>query len=286
VVTTVLKILPILFVLVIGIFHFSWDNLPPFNATGESSWGTFAAVASLTLYAFLGIESATIPAAEVDNPQKTVPRATTLGTLIATGIYLFGTLVLFGILPWEDLASSPAPFADAAEILGGSWAAYLVAAGAFVSGFGALNGWVLITAQIPLATAEDGLFPRVFARRNEKGVPVFGLLIGSGLTSVLLLMTASDQLVEQFEFIGFLTVFTSLVPYLFVAGAYVLVCIDRKLAPKPLVSAVILGSLGLAYTGWTLFGAGQEAVFYGFLLLMAGVPFYWHIQWKRKQAGP
>ncbi|PQB05848.1 amino acid permease [Aureitalea marina] len=281
VVTVIIKILPMIFVILIGAFYFSWDNFPPFITTGDTPWGAVAGVATLTLYAFLGLESASIPAAEVDNPEKNIPKATFYGTLASTVFYILGTIVLFGMLPWQELSQSTAPFADAAQLLGGEWSAYFVAAGAFVSGVGALNGWVLITAQVPLATAEDDLFPVVFKRKSGRGVPLHGLIIGSSLTSLLLLMTASDQLVEQFEFIGFLTVFTSLVPYMFVAAAYVLMSIDERLAPKSLTSAIILGSLGFAYTAWTIYGSGQEAVFYGFLLLMAGLPFYWRMRWNK-----
>lgn len=281
IVTVVIKILPMIFVIVVGLFYFSWDNFPPFITSEDTPWGAVAGVATLTLYAFLGLESASIPAADVENPQRNIPKATFYGTLTATVFYIVGTIVLFGMLPWQELSQSTAPFADAASILGGEWMAYFVAGGAFVSGVGALNGWVLITAQVPLATAEDGLFPVVFGQKSNRGVPLKGLLIGSALTSLLLLMTASDQLVEQFEFIGFLTVFTSLVPYMFVAGAYVLMSIDKRLAPKPMTSAIILGSLGFLYTAWTIYGSGQEAVFYGFLLMMAGLPFYWRMRWNK-----
>ncbi|MBL4643142.1 MAG: amino acid permease, partial [Flavobacteriaceae bacterium] len=117
VVTTVLKLVPLIFVIVIGGFFFSLDNFPEFNLTGESNFATFPVVAALTLYAFLGIESASIPAENVENPEKIIPKATMLGTIISTCIYIFGTIVLFGILPVDILQNSAAPFAEAGKII-------------------------------------------------------------------------------------------------------------------------------------------------------------------------
>ena len=137
VITTILKLLPLVFIIIFGFFFFSLDNFPKFNMTDESDFTTFSLVAALTLYAFLGLESASIPAENIKNPEKIVPKATMLGTIITTSIYILGTIVLFGILPAETLQNSPAPFAEAGEIIGGKYAGYFVAAGAAISGMGA-----------------------------------------------------------------------------------------------------------------------------------------------------
>ncbi|RLD27079.1 MAG: amino acid permease, partial [Bacteroidetes bacterium] len=101
VITTVLKLLPLVFVILVGVFFFDIDNFPSFNLTGDSNWVALSSVAAFTLYAFLGIESASIPAGNIDNPEKTIPKATMLGTIITTFVYIFGTVVLFGILPMD-----------------------------------------------------------------------------------------------------------------------------------------------------------------------------------------
>ncbi|MFT5673945.1 MAG: APA family basic amino acid/polyamine antiporter, partial [Polaribacter sp.] len=188
VVTTVLKLLPLIFIILIGAFFFSLNNFPSFNLTGESNFATFPVVAALTLYAFLGIESASIPAENIKNPEKNIPKATMLGAIITTCIYIFGTIVLFGILPTEILQNSAAPFAEAGKIIGGKYAGYFVAAGAAISGIGALNGWILIVAQIPMAAAKDKMFPRIFKKENKNGAPILGLIIGSLLSSIVMLM--------------------------------------------------------------------------------------------------
>ena len=283
VVTTVLKLLPLVFVIIVGAFLFSLDNFPSFNLTEESDFATFPVVAALTLYAFLGMESATIPAESVKNPEKIVPKATMLGTVIVTLVYILGTVVLFGLLPVEELKNSAAPFAEAGEIIGGKYAGYFVAAGAVISAIGALNGWTLLVGQLPMAAAKDKMFPRIFNRENKKGVPIFGLIIGSVLTSVILIIGMSDGLVDQFTFVVNLTVLACLVPYLFVSASYIITLIEKKKHPKSFLKTFILGSLGFAYTIWAIFGSGSDVVFYGLILLLLGIPFYLLMQWNKSK---
>jgi APA family basic amino acid/polyamine antiporter len=274
VVTTILKLLPLLFVIVIGAFFFSIDNFPEFNLSGESDLQAFSAVATLTLFAFLGIECATIPAENVENPDKVIPRATMLGTTITTLVYIFGTIVLFGILPIDQLSNSPAPFAEAGKIIGGDYAGYFVAAGAAISGIGALNGWILIVGQVPMAAAKDDMFPRVFKKQNKNETPYVGLIIGGVLSSIIMLMNFSEGLVDQFEFAVLLTTLTCLVPYLFVAAAYIIITINRKIFIQNKFKILMLGLLGFAYSMWAIYGSGSDPVFYGFILLLLSVPFY------------
>ena len=281
VITTVLKLLPLVFVIISGIFFFSPDNFPEFNMTDESNFTSFSLVAALTLYAFLGLESASIPAENIHNPEKNIPKATMYGTIISTCIYIFSTIVLFGILPTETLQNSPAPFAEAGEIIGGKYTGYFIAIGAIISGMGALNGWILILAQIPMAAANDEMFPRIFKRKNKKGVPVLGLVVGSILSSVVMLMNFSENLVTQFTFIVNLTVLACLVPYLFVSASYAIVIIQNKTYTNSFVKTVLLGLLGFLYSLWAIYGSSAEVVFYGLLLLLLGIPFYVLMQWNK-----
>ena len=283
VVTTVLKLLPLVFIIIVGAFMFSLDNFPAFNLTENSDFATFPVVAALTLYAFLGIESATVPAENVENPKKTVPKATMLGTVIVTLVYILGTVVLFGLIPVEELKNSAAPFADAGEIIGGKYAGYFVAAGAVVSAIGCLNGWIMLSGQLPMSAAKDTMFPRIFKKENKKGVPVLGIIIGSVLTSVILILGMSDGLVDQFEFVVNLTVLACLVPYLFVSASYIIVTIEKKLHLNKFFKTFILGSLGFAYSLWAIYGSGSDVVFYGFLLLLLGIPFYALMQWNNRE---
>lgn len=282
-VTTIFKILPLLFVIIVGLFFFEFDNFPAFNLTGESNFSAISAVATLTLYAFLGIECATIPAGNIENPDKNIPRATMLGTIIVTILYILGTVVLFGVLPLDILQNSPAPFAEAAKIIGGNYGGYFVAVGVLISGIGVLNGWILITGQISMATAKDDLFPDFFKKENKNGAPVNGFIIGGVLSSIVMLMNYTEGLVEQFEFIVQLTVLVILMPYLFTAASYALIVIEKKLHTKSWIKTFILSALGFAYSLWAIYGSGYETVFYGFLLMLIGIPVYIYMKWIKKK---
>jgi len=283
IITTILKLFPILIVIVFGIFFFDISNFPKFNLTNNSDISIIPIVASLTLYAFLGIESASIPAENVKNPKKNIPKATMIGTLICVLVYFSGTLILFGILPVEIMQNSPAPFVDAAEKIGGKYMASFVGLGTIIAGIGALNGWILMTGQMPMAASKDKLFPEVFGKQNSKGVPLLGLIIGSVLTSFVMLMNYNDSLVNQFEFLILLSTFICLVPYLFTAASFSLISL-RNFKNGKLIKNIIISVFGFLFSVWAIYGSGKESVFYGFILLLLGIPLYVYIKWKNNRS--
>ncbi len=276
-VTTVLKVLPLLAIAFFGLFYVDVSNFQPFNASGQSPFAAVTATVALTVWAFLGLESGTTPAEHVHEPEKTIPRATIIGTLGTAVIYILGTVAVMGTIAPADLAGSNAPYAEAARVMWGSWAGYAVGAGAVVSCFGALNGWLLLQGQIPLAAARDGLFPKMFGRMSKYDTPAHGLVFSSVLASLLLMMNYSKSLIEQFTFIILLATLNTLVPYLFCSLAELM--LRRKLSYASIVSL-----LAFAFSLWAIAGAGQEIVYWGFLLLMLGVPVYVWIHRDRSGA--
>ncbi|MEJ2584133.1 MAG: amino acid permease [Robiginitalea sp.] len=282
VLTTLLKIIPILLIIMGGFFFFEPGNFVPFNASENSSVSAIAITGTLTLYAFLGLESASVPSDEVRQPEKTIPRATMLGTVFTTVLYILSTVAIMGLIPLDTLAKSPAPFADAMKIMTGEMGSYIVAGGVAMAAFGALNGWILIQSQVAKAISLDGLFPKVFQRENSQGVPVMGLVIGSFLCSVLMLMNYTDGLVDQFKFVTLLSTICTLVPYLFSVAAFVGISLEKRLQTRQKIRVFILGGLAFAFSIWAVFGAGEQAVFIGFILLMLGTPFYVWLKWKQK----
>ena len=283
-VTTVLKLLPLLVIAVAGLAFIDPGHFTPINVSGESHVTAVAACAALTLWAFIGLESATVPAGDVAEPERTIPRATIFGTVLAAGVYVIVTVVAFGVLPVAELRTSTAPLADVAGVMWGALGGSLVAIGACISTFGTLNGFTLLTGQVPLGAARDSLFPRQFARLSKAKTPVFGLVVSSLLASLLIAMNFTKGLVDQFVFIILLATLTTLVPYLFCALAELMIFITtgRTLAGRRLAPVACLAGVGFLYSAWAIYGAGQEVVFYGFLLLLAGVPVYvwlkWHIR--------
>ncbi len=281
-ITTILKLLPLLSIAIGGLFFINLKNFTPFNISGSSTFSAITATAAMTLFAFLGIECATIPAGNIKDPEKTIPRATMIGTLITTIVYILGTVSVLGIIPAINLQHSQTPFADASVKIFGENSKYWISAGVAIAAFGALNGWILIQGQIPYAIAKDKLFPAIFGKENKRGVPSNGIIIGSVLVSLIMLMNYTKGLVEQFKFLILLSTLTSLVPYLFSMASYMVIRFQQKhFNDKGWVSSIIISVLAFAFAFWAIAGAGQEIVYWGFLLLMAGVPFYvWIIRKK------
>ena len=279
VVTTTLKILPLLALALFGFVHFN----PHFLAPGPHAGSPLSAInicVAATLFAFIGVECATIPAGHVRDPEKTIPRATLLGTAIAATLYIACTAAVMGLLPASELATSQAPFADAGRLLWGGWAGWLIAGAAAISCFGALNGWTLIAGQFPHAVAKDGLFPKFFAHESARGTPVPALLVAGVINSLMVLANYSRGMVAMFTFMVLLTTLGNVVCYLVctIADGVLAHRSGRPLRLRELLLAI--GAFGFCL--WAVIGAGKEAVFWNVVLLALGVPLYaWQARIKR-----
>ncbi|NVJ59514.1 MAG: amino acid permease [Gammaproteobacteria bacterium] len=293
-ITTVLKAVPLILFAIMGLWfvepdHFTFDLSSFTEATNESTdnntiiqlGSSIMAAAALWLWAFLGVESASIPADSIKEPQKTIPRATIIGVLAVAFIYALGVIVVMGVIPPSDLATSDGPFADAAQRLWGSWAGILMTIIALISTLGALNGLILLGGQMPMAAARDNLFPRWFARQNKRQAPGLGIFLSAILTSILILTTTSKTLLNVFNFAILLSTTSIIVPYLFCSAAAFRFQSSKKEKLKFIsITAIIAAFL---FSLWALAGAGQEAVYWGFLLMMAGIPIYTGLKMKNDQ---
>lgn len=275
-ITTVLKLLPLLLIGSLGLLFIQPHNLSYFNISGQSNLSALTGAATLTLWAFVGLESATVPADDVKNPERNISRATILGVLITALVYTLSNLAVMGVVPAIQLENSTAPYADAARIMFGPVGGILVAIGAIVSCFGAINGWTLLQGQVPMAAARDGLFPRIFAKESRQGTPAFGLIFTSILITLLLLLTLNASLVQQFTFIILLATLASLIPYFFTTMAELIIFArDReRFNGKRLFGSSIIAILAAIYIFWAIIGSGKDIVFYGSLLFFSSVPVY------------
>jgi len=270
--TTVLKTLPLFGVGLVGLFYITPSYLVPQQTDLGTLSSAVPAVVTLTLWAFLGLESATVPAGSIDDPARTIPRATIVGTVLTAIIYIGSSVAVMGLLSPDVLSKSTAPFADAARLLGGERAAQAVALGAALSCFGALNGWVLLVGQLPMAVARDGLFPAVFGRVSGRGTPAAGMLIAGVLTTLLIAMNYTRGLVELFTFIILLSTLNTLIPYLFSSLAVFMQSPGR--APGALAAGKVTAGAAFVYSVYAVGGAGAETVYWGFLLIVCGLPVY------------
>jgi len=280
-VTTVLKLIPIVAISIGGLFYLDISHFTPFNTSGESNVMAIVAVTSLTFFSFLGIESATIPAENVKNPEKTVPFATKWGTVIAAVVYILSSVSIMGMISPHELSASVAPFADAAEVLWGDGSQYIVAIAAIISVFGALNGWILIQGQMPEAIARDGLFPSLFAKRNSKGMPAIGIVVSSVLATILILMNYSGGLLKVLEFMILVSTVSVLIPYIFCSISYVILKRKDQLNIKNKLEYWFLAIMTFLFSMYAIIGSGYDSVFWGLLFILLGVPVYLIIK-KRK----
>ena len=275
-VTTVIKILPLILVGTFGFIYFNKTHFEPFNLSPLSNFDAITATAALALWAFLGLESATIPSDKVRNPTQTIPRSTIAGISIAALLYISSTIGVMGIISPADLQHSAAPFADAAQKIWGNWAAGLVAAGAAIACFGALNGWILLQGQLPMAASKDQLFPPLFKKVSGKGIPVVGLLIASLLASLLVGINYTRGLVKMFSFIIMLSTLSCLLPYLFSSLAEIMLYLRKKknYNRKRLISATLISVPAFLYSLWAITGLEYDVLLWGTILLTAGIPVY------------
>jgi APA family basic amino acid/polyamine antiporter len=209
----------------------------------------------------------------VEAPDRTIPRATLLGVAIATAVYIGSTVAVMGLIAPASLAVSTAPFADAARLLWGDWAAYAVAGGAVISCFGALNGWILNTGRIPYAAARDGLFPARFGRLSPRGTPTAALVFSALLVVALICANYSRGLVGLFEFAILLSTMTLLVPYLFSAAAQMTLALaERGLVGR--TATLWISGVAFVFSLWAIAGTGEESVYWGGILLLCGLPVF------------
>jgi basic amino acid/polyamine antiporter, APA family len=288
VITTVVKFVPLAAIAVIGLFFVHSHNFGAFNASGDSLYGAVTAAAALTLWAFIGLESATVPAEDVRDPEHTIPWSTIVGTAVTAIVYVLATFVIFGVVGSAAAAKSGAPFTDAAKIIFGGWGGHVITIGALAATFGALNGWILLQGQIPFAAARDGLFPKAFTQRTRSGAPWFGLVVSSVLVTGLMFTNYNASLQSQFTFMILLATLTTLVPYAFSAAAQLMLFVtDRdRFSGVRLTKDAVIASLAFAYTLWTIAGSGYQVVFRGFMLLMGGIPVFLYLKWRGTREAP
>jgi APA family basic amino acid/polyamine antiporter len=252
VVTTILKFAGLLFMSTVGLFYISSANFHPWNLSTESTIGAIGGGMSIALFSYLGVEVAAVAAAKVRDPDRNVPRATLFGTLATAVVYMLSLTAMFGILPSSQLAVSTAPFSDAVNTMfGGTWAGNIMAVIVIISGFGALNGWTMICAEMPLAAAKDGLFPGRFKTMSKTGVPVFGVISSTLLASIAMIINyLGSGGATVFTTLVLMTGITAAIPYGFSALAQIKWrLIDHKTVETPrFVRDMIVAVLALVFS--------------------------------------
>ena len=288
--TVVLKFVPLLFVGIFGWFFVTSANFGPFNASGGSLYDGVGIAAGVALFSFIGVECASIAAGRVKNPRRNVGRASVIGTAASGLLYVAVTAVIMGLVPHDKLVKDGAPFVAGIQSMfsGAGWVGKAVALIAVISGIGALNGWTLVTAEMPFAAARDGLFPQSFAKEDHNGTPWFGIVVSTIVASMLMAWSYSGATgLKVFTYLVYLSVVTVAIPYFFSACAQLayLVSDRRKVQGWNLARDLAVAGVSALFSLWVTFASGYQSVYQAMVLVLIGIPIYSFLKARRERLG-
>ena len=289
---TIVKVVPlVLFILILFfVFKFSQFDL---DFWGESI-ATQAKLGSLptqikstmlvTLWAFIGIEGAVVMSNQAKNIQE-VGKATLLGFVGCLIIYIFLSLLPYGFMPQAELAQvSPPSTAGILEKVVGRWGSWLMNIGLLVSVLTSWLAWTMVTAQIPQAAAENGTFPKIFAKQNAAGSPSVSLWVTSAMMQIFILLVyfSNNAWNTMLSITGVMVL-----PAYFASCAYLWkLCEDGEYPtglPEKRSSALFTSILGTIYALWLIYAAGLNYLLMAVIIVTLGIPVY---IWARKESSP
>lgn len=191
VVMSALKCLALFVLIVPGLFVIRASNYTPFVTHGLSGFG----VSLLPLFfAYAGFESLAQTAGEVKDSTYRLPRILLKGITVTGLIYVFTSVVSFGVLPGSRLQASSAPMAEVASMYLPAGAALFVTFGAIMAIMTALNGSMMVPSRLSMMFAIDGLAPAALGVVNGRtGTPILGLTL-TLLACILLLVSGQIAL--------------------------------------------------------------------------------------------
>jgi putrescine:ornithine antiporter len=265
-------ILPVGFMSIAGWIWFSGDTFKAaWNPNGLSLFEGMGSSISLTLWAFLGMESAVQNSSAVENPKRDVPLACMFGTLGAAVIYILSTTVIQGVVPNAELAKSTGPFGLAYAHMFSPMVGQVVMALASMACIGSLLGWQFTLAQTAKDAADSSMFPSIFSKVNGMGAPLAGMVIMGVVQSLMALMTISPNLSEQFSALVNLAVVTNVVPYVIALSALPVIMQAGGVSSGPVYTRnIVIATIAILYSTYALWASGKDAVMGGMLVMGLG----------------
>jgi putrescine:ornithine antiporter len=260
-------IIPVGALSLIGWFWFKPETFAAaWNPKGLSLLQGMGSSISLTLWAFLGMESAAQNSAAVENPKRDVPLACLFGTLGAAVIYILSTTVIQGIVPNPELAKSTGPFGTAYAHMFSPAVGSIIMGLAVLACVGSLLGWQFTIAGTGKAAADERMFPAFFSKVNRMGAPVVGMVVLGILQSLLALSTISPSLSEQFSVLVNLAVVTNVVPYVVALSALIVMMQVAAVTGAQYRRNVAVGVVAMLYSVYAIYASGKDAVLGGMLV--------------------
>jgi putrescine:ornithine antiporter len=261
-------IIPVAGISLIGWFWFSSSTFAAaWNPKGLSIGEGMGSSIALTLWAFLGMESAAQNSDAVEDPKKNVPLACMFGTLGAAVIYILSTTVIQGIVPNAELAKSTGPFGTAYAHMFSPTIGSIIMGLAVIACLGSLLGWQFTIASTAKAAAADRMFPQFFSKTNRMGAPVVGMVVMAVVQTLLALSTISPSLSEQFGALVNLAVVSNVLPYVISLSALFVMMRAARVEKKIFTRNTVIAIIALAYSTYAIYASGKDAVLGGMLAL-------------------
>lgn len=268
-------ILPVGFISIGGWFWFSSETFAAaWNPKGVSLLEGMGSSISLTLWAFLGMESASQNASAVENPKRDVPLACMFGTLGAAVVYILSTTVIQGIVPNAELGASTGPFGLAFAKMFNPMVGQIVMGLAAMACVGSLLGWQFTLATTAKDAADTRMFPGIFGRATAAGAPIIGMVIMGVVQSAMALSTISPNLSKQFAALVNLAVVTNVVPYIISLSALFVMMRNAKVEPGTYRLNAVVAVVAMLYSVYALYASGKDAVMGGMLVMGIGYIVY------------
>lgn len=268
-------IIPVAGLSVIGWFWFSAETFgAAWNPQGMSLAEGMGSSISLTLWAFLGMESAAQNSDAVENPKRDVPLACLFGTLGAAVIYVLSTTVIQGIVPGAELADSTGPFGLAYAKMFNPTVGSIIMALAVMACLGSLLGWQFTIAMTGKSAADENMFPGFFKKLNSMGAPITGMIVMGVVQTAMALSTISPTLSEQFGALVNLAVVSNVVPYIISLSALMVMMQKAGAAQGTYRLNVAVVVVALLYSVYAIYASGESAVLGGMIVMGIGYVIY------------
>ncbi len=272
-ISTLLKLVPLMLIVLLGASNFDTSNLPELNPTNLHPISLIATVTTLVMWSFIGIETATVPADNVINPQETIPKVLIASVITILILYILVSIAIAALVPASELLDSSAPFALAASKILGVTGGAIISIGALISTLGSLNANTLTAGNLSLAAARDGLLPSKFVILTKNGTPIFTYLLTGVFVSILLMLNYTKGMVNAFVFMAMLSTLSTLIAYAFCAIAeFKFEKADAKSTQRN--NALLLSCVTFLYAFFAIWGAGIEMIIYSLILILIGTPIY------------
>ena len=264
-------IIPVAGLSIIGWFWFSSATFgAAWNPKGLSLLEGMGSSISLTLWAFLGMESAAQNSDAVENPKRDVPLACMLGTLSAAVIYILSTTVIQGIVPNPELAKATGPFGLVYAHMFNPTVGSIIMALAVMACLGSLLGWQFTIAQTAKTAAEDRMFPAIFAKVTQSDAPIVGMIVMGIVQSLMALSTISPSLSEQFNALVGLAVVTNVIPYIIALSALIVMMQNAGVRESAYRRNVVIALVAMLYSVYAIYASGANAVLGGTVVMGLG----------------